>query len=51
MWEPHHEHFKPIGHDFAKLIKNNLLVEPKIILSMYIWHTNKYLSIFLVKRV
>jgi hypothetical protein len=32
----YHEHFKPIGHDFAKLIKKDLLVELKIISSTYI---------------
>jgi hypothetical protein len=48
---PHHEHFTPIGHDFAKLFKKDLLVEPKIMSSTYIWHTNKSLSILLVKRV
>jgi hypothetical protein len=32
----HHEHFKPIDHNFAKLIKKDLLVESKIMSSAYI---------------
>jgi hypothetical protein len=48
---PHHGHLKPISHDFAKLIKKDLLVEPKIMSSTYIWHTNKSLRILQVKSV
>jgi hypothetical protein len=47
----HHGHFKPIGHNFAKFIKKDLLVEPKKMSSTYIWHTNKSLSNLIVKSV
>jgi hypothetical protein len=33
---PHHGYFKPVNHDFAKLIKKDLLVESKIMPSIYI---------------
>jgi hypothetical protein len=47
----HHGYFKPIGHNLAKLITKDLLVEPKIMSSTYIWHTNKSLLILLVKSI
>jgi hypothetical protein len=47
----HHRHLKPISHDLAKLITKILLVEPKMMSSTYIWHTNKSLPIFLAKSV
>jgi hypothetical protein len=48
---PHHKHFKPIGHDFAKLIKKEVVSRTKDnIINVYLAYKQIF-PIFLVKRV